>query len=97
MEESNGTDYLTRTKNGTSFGGQDVNIFHATALACGLRLYAKTGMKPNRHYTPTNMLLMAKSFTGKTYKRNSVGYEAAATDLLAYADEIKRRSPSAWN
>ena len=79
--------YLERTKNGTSFSGSDNNIFHAAALAMGLRLYAKTGMKPTRYYTPTNMLKMATQFTKKPYKRGQ--FEQAALDLLAYVDVLK--------
>ena len=80
-------DYLERTKNGTSFLGSDVDIFAATALASGLRLYAKTGMRPSRTYTPTNMLLAASRYTRKQYKRGQ--YEKAAADLTAFADALK--------
>ena len=87
MNQDNNAYYLERTQNGTSFSGSDVNVFQVTALAMGLRLYAATGMKPNRAYTPTNMLKMATQFTGKTYKRGE--FEKAAVDLLAYADVLK--------
>ncbi len=70
---------------GTSFTGHGVNIFQAVVLASGLRLYAKTGMKPNRMYTPTRMLQTATAITGKPYKRGQ--FEQAATDLDAWKAE----------
>lgn len=44
----------------TSFVGADaVSAFRALSIASGLRFYAKTGMKINRAYTPSNMLRAA--------------------------------------
>lgn len=80
-------DYGTRTKGGTSFADSDVEIFATLALASGLRLYAATGMKPNRAYTPTAMLKAAGHYTGKVYKRGQ--FEAAAADLVNYANVLK--------
>ncbi len=87
MSNANEADYLERTRNGQSFSGSDVNIFAVTSLAMGMRLYAKTGMKPSRSWTPTNMLKTASTYTGKTYKRGQ--FAQAAADLLAYADVLK--------
>jgi hypothetical protein len=81
------SDYLTRTNNGTSFSGSDMNIYHALVLASGLKLYKATKMKPTRAYTPTAMLRMATHFTGNKYKRGE--YLKAAADLTAYADILK--------
>ena len=86
MSNDNAT-YLTRTNNGTSFSGSDTTIFAVISLATGMRLYAKTGMKPARSWTPTNMLATAGQYTGKKYKRGQ--FEQAAIDLLAYADMLK--------
>lgn len=81
------SDYLTRTNNGTSFSGSDVGIYRAAVIASALRLYAKTGMQPNRAYTPTAMLAAAREITGKTFKRGQ--YVAAAEALEAWADARK--------
>ena len=68
-----------------AFNGPDgVAIYRATVLASGLRLYAKTGMKPNRAWTPTAMLQAAGSITGTRYKRGQ--FEQAALDLKAWVD-----------
>lgn len=75
-----------------SFVGKDaVRLFQATALASGLRLYARSGMKPNRAWTPTAMLKLASSFTGKAYKRGA--YLAAAEDVKAWADAMAATLP----
>lgn len=69
----------------TTFSGPAaVNVFGMKVLASGLRLYAKTGMKPNRAYTPKAMLEAAGRYTGKTYKRGE--YERAAADLTELAN-----------
>jgi hypothetical protein len=81
------SDYLARTNNGRSFTGSDVTIFQAAMLASALRLYAETGIKVNRSYTPTNMLATAKSLTGNTYKRGA--FLDAANDLTALVERMK--------
>lgn len=58
--------------------------YQALAIRAGLRLYAKTGMKPNSAWTPTRMLKTAASITGKEYKRGE--YIKAADDLLALVE-----------
>ena len=63
----------------------DPNVFRAVVIEHALRLYAKTGMKANRMYTPTNMLKAAASMTGFTYKRGQ--YLQAADDLKALRTE----------
>lgn len=80
-------DYLTRTHGGTSFVGSDVGIFQALAVASALDLYAKTGMKVNRAYTPTAMIKMANTITGHVYRRGQ--YTAAALALREWADKAK--------
>jgi hypothetical protein len=81
------SDYQERTQNGHVFVGSDVNIFAVSVLASGLRLYAKTGMRPNAAYTPTKMLKAAGIYLGKTFKRGE--YEKAAQELLEYANLLK--------
>lgn len=65
-----------------TFAGRDaVNVYVAVALKHGLLLYHRTGMKPNRAWTPTAMLRKASEITGKRYKRGD--YERAARDIDA--------------
>jgi hypothetical protein len=64
-------------------GEHGINVYQATALASALKLYAQTGMKPNRAYTPKAMLAKASELTGQTFKRGE--YLAAAGALLEYA------------
>lgn len=78
---------ITATQDGsTVFAGKAaVNVYQAIVLASALKLYANTGMKANRAYTPSNMLKTAESITGKKYKRGQ--YMVAHDDLKVWADE----------
>jgi hypothetical protein len=60
-------------------GPAGVATYRAIALKHGLKLYAKTGMRPNRAWTPTAMLRAASEITGLNYRRGQ--YETAAADL----------------
>lgn len=64
--------------------GENVNRFAIVVLASALKLYAKTGMRANRAYTPTNMLKTATAHTGIKYKRGD--YMRAHDDLRALID-----------
>ena len=60
-------DEITYTDKGdaqTFSGPGAVSVFAMAAIASGLRLYAKTGMRPNRAYTPMNMMRAARSYLG---------------------------------
>jgi len=81
------SDYLERTDGGHSFTGSDVNIFRAAVMASGLRLYAKTGMKPNRAYTPTAMMRAASEITGRKFQARA--YMAAAVALDDWINAAK--------
>jgi hypothetical protein len=77
---------------GIIFKGPDaVAVFRAIVIANGLRLYARTGIKPNRAYTPTAMLKAASGITGKAYKRGQ--YAQAAADVSAWAEEARAKIP----
>ena len=70
----------------TTFSGtRGVTTFQAIALKHGLLLYAKTGMKPNRAWTPSAMLKTAGHITGHTYKRGN--YAGAVVDLERWIAE----------
>jgi len=68
----------------TFVGKRGVETFRAISLKAGLRLFSKTGMKPNHAWTPTAMLKDAGTITGKVYKRGQ--YDLAVTDLEAWID-----------
>jgi len=58
--------------------------FQAITLARALRLYARTGMKANRAYTPSAMLATASQITGQSFP--SRAYLEAADALTTWAD-----------
>lgn len=75
---------ITSTPGGTVFSGPDaVAIFRATAIASALKLYANTGMKMNRAYTPTAMMKAAHQITGLKFKPRQ--YLEAAAALKEWA------------
>lgn len=85
-------DKIVHTETSVSFEGPNgVNVYRALAVASALRLYAKTGMKANRAYTPTAMLRVASEMTGKTFKRGQ--YREAADALSALADSLRAQIP----
>lgn len=63
----------------STFTGSAVNVYGAAVVASALRLYARTGIKANRAYTPKNMIATASKITGKRFK---------ARDYLGAADAI---------
>jgi len=58
------------------------DIYQMLAIKHALYLYAKTGMKANRSYTPTSMMKMATKITGRTFKARD--YMGAADALAAH-------------
>jgi hypothetical protein len=75
----------TRKRVMTSFTGTPaVNTYQAIALKSAIKIYAKTGMKVNRAYTPTAMLATAGKITGAVYKRGQ--YDAAVAGLQTWID-----------
>jgi hypothetical protein len=70
-----------------SFSGvRGVSTFQAIALKSGLSLFAKTGMRPNRMWTPSKMMALASHITGKTFKARD--YNGAVAALAAWIDEF---------
>lgn len=83
---------ITISAGGTVFAGPDaVRLFQARTIARALRLYAATGMRANRAYTPSAMLKAAGSITGKRYPRG--WYIQAADDLKTWADTMQAALP----
>jgi len=62
-------------------GEAQVTAYQCLAIAGALRLYARTGIKAGRAYTPTNMLATAAKLTGQKFKRGQ--YMEAANALRA--------------
>jgi hypothetical protein len=68
----------------TTFTGPDqVGRYRAIVMAQALSLYAKTGMKANRAYTPSAMIAAAREITGKHFRARA--YEEAAQALRDWA------------
>jgi len=68
-------------------GPKGVNAYRAIVIASALELYAKTGIKANRAYTPTAMIKAANEMTGHVYRRGQ--YVAAALALRELAAKLK--------
>lgn len=84
--------HIDHRPGGTSFVGKEaVDVYAMIVIASGLRLYAKTGMKPNRAYTPSAMMRAAQQHTGKKFKARA--YLEAADALQARADEVRATIP----
>ena len=76
--------------NARSFVGRAaVDVFAMAVLASGLRLYARTGMKPNRAYTPSAMMRAAAVHTGQKFSARD--YLGAAAALEARVQIEKAR------
>jgi hypothetical protein len=89
---SNDDSFIQSGAGGTTFAGPDsVALYRATVLRSALQLYARTGMKPNRAYTPTRMLRTAEAITHKKYKRGE--YQRAANDLKIWCDTMSAALP----
>ena len=61
-------------------GKAGVQTYRAITIKHGLKLYAKTGIKPGRAYTPTAMLRAAGEITGQTFKRGQYAQAIAALE-----------------
>ena len=64
----------------TFVGNSGVQTYRAIVIKSGLKLYAKTGMKPNRAYTPSNMMAVASEITGKKFKARDYAGAIAALE-----------------
>jgi len=71
-------------------GTAGVNTFRAITLKSGLALYAKTGMKPNRMWSPKNMMALASEITGKKFKARD--YQGAVDALAQWIEANGRAS-----
>lgn len=70
------------------FTGSAVQKYQQLVIAKALEVYAKTGMKVNRDYTPKNMMAMATKITGKKFKaRDYLGAAKALRDIGMKIDE----------
>jgi len=68
-----------------------VALFRAAVIASACRLYAQTGIKANRAYTPTAMLKAATQITGQKYRRGQ--HMKAALDIKIWCDAMKAALP----
>lgn len=76
---------------GTMFSGPDaIHLFQAITLRSALKM-AKAGIRINRHTKTTDLLKMAKLYTGKTYKRGQ--FDQARDDLKIWIDTMRSAIP----
>jgi hypothetical protein len=54
-------------------------------------MFLDTGMRATRVYTPTNMRMVATSYTGVEYKRSEKGLRMALQDLAKIYEEATGR------
>lgn len=86
--------YVNLHDAGTTYAGPDATkLFAAITVRSGINLYLKTGLKPSRAYTPTNMSAFVSNITGKTYKRGKGGLAQAAADLGLWIEAMKCAMP----
>lgn len=86
------TSHVNVSPAATSFVGPDaVNLFRAITLKNALSMYARSGMLPNRHVRPTNLLLMATEYTGIVYKRGE--HAKASEDVRIWVETMKAAIP----
>lgn len=90
MNDHSGIDYREGGST-TIYGPDGIAFYRATVIAGGLRLYAKTGMQPNRAYTPKAMMAAAAEITGKRFKARD--YLVAADALTEWARTMKAALP----
>ena len=58
-----------------------IDAFRCATLKAGLKLYVRTGLKPNRAWTLSAMLKAATEYTGTKYPRSKSGAAQAHDDL----------------
>jgi hypothetical protein len=94
---------------GMSFVGPDgVGLFRAIAIKGGLRLFARTGMRPNRMWSLTSMLGAAEGITQprkppkrgseepgprRSYPRSRKGAAEAAEDVERWISAMRSAIP----
>jgi hypothetical protein len=86
-------DYDEKGDARTFTGEGAVNVFAMAAIASALRLYAKTGLRANRAYTPRAMMAAAARHTGRTFKARD--YLGAADALTEKVQQEKARIAAA--
>ncbi len=64
------------------FTGEGITVYQMAVIASGLRLYARTGLKPNRAYTPSAMVRTARALLGADAPNIGV------RDYLGWADAL---------
>lgn len=84
--------YIRHGNGGSSFvGPAAVSVFRAIVLANGLRMYGRTGIKPNRMWSPSRMINAAEEITGKKFKKRD--YEGAANAVDEWIKQVRPTIP----
>lgn len=76
----------------TNLTGRAIPVFGAIVVASGLEMYAKLGIRPNRHYTPGKMMKAAETITGKKFKSRDYVGAARAIRQWVEAEKIMVRA-----
>ena len=82
-------DYDEKGQARSFVGPQAVDVFAMAAIATGLRMWAECGIRPNRNWTPKNMMAAAEQYLGKKFKARA--YLEAARELTAKVNSEKAR------
>ena len=87
------TSEIVHGPGGSMYAGPDaVNLVRAVHLKAALSMYAKTKMLMTRGATPTMLLVMAREYTGKTYK-GANKYHDAAEGVQVWIDTMRAALP----
>ena len=84
--------YIHHASQGTTYSGPDaVRLQQAITLLSAIKLYRACGVIPTRGMGISNMLKLATSVTGKTYKRTQSAQ--AEADLHIWIETMKSALP----
>jgi hypothetical protein len=77
----------------TTLTGDAIKLYAAAQLRGFIKLYMQTKLIPTRGVTISHMLKLATQTTGKAYKNNAAGWQAAIDDLDRWVQTMKAAIP----
>ena len=75
---------------GILISGDSTRVYQMMVVASALRLFAKSGLKVNRNYTPNAMMRAATHLTGKRFKAGDYVGAAEALEVAARGEAHDR-------
>ena len=75
---------------GILISGDSTRIYQMMVIAAALRLFAKSGLKVNRNYTPNAMMRAATHLTGQRFKARDYVGAADALEIAAKGEANDR-------